>query len=69
MYTFSTVRLWINQPSTLQPLHNMHGQRVILIRYEDNGDFVQVAPISGNTLTMRVSVLCLSEGWPHFTGE
>ncbi len=57
-------RQWINQPSTHQPFHTMHGQRVIYISdYTHNT--VIVAPISGSAETMVIPSACLSPGWPE----
>lgn len=58
-----TCRYWINQPSTLQPLHKLHGERVIVLR-EDYPGTVTIAFLRGNIETALVSKLCLSTGWP-----
>lgn len=53
-----TYRAWINQPSTLQPLHNLHGKRCIV---QDTGeDYVYIWFTEGNVHSMRVSRLCFS---------
>lgn len=55
-------RMWINQPSTLQPLHHLHGTRVLAQHEYD--DTWQIYFLSGDTISMQASRLCLSEGWP-----
>lgn len=30
-------RGWVNQPSTFQPLHHLHGRRCIVVPYHDGG--------------------------------
>ena len=50
-------RMWINQPSTMQPLHHLHGTRVL-------ADGTKVYLLDGPTISMEVPSLCLSEGWP-----
>ena len=54
-------RMWINQPSTLQPHHKLHGANV-LAQPEQDG-FARVWFTSGPTISMEISVLALSEGW------
>lgn len=54
-------RMWINQPSTLQPLHKHHGTNV-LARHEQ-GDTWQIFFLSGDVISMQASKLSLSEGW------
>lgn len=52
-------RAWINQPSTLQPLHDMHGQRCIVADYGD--DCIDIYFTDGDTHSMRVHRLCVSQ--------
>lgn len=54
-------RFWINQPSTLQPCHDMHGLNVIA----ENGDseFVDVYFLDGETWSARIQRSALSKGW------
>lgn len=54
-------RMWVNQPSTLQPLHKHHGKNVLAI--PDGVGCMQVFWLSDRTISSRVPVLCLSEGW------
>jgi hypothetical protein len=55
-------RAWINQPSTLQPLHKLHGTRCIVV--EQYFDSVRVCFTNGDIVAMDVPTLCLSKGWP-----
>ena len=55
-------RFWINQPSTLQPLHKWHGVNVIA-PINDGRDWCYAYFTSGNTISMQVSRLELSPGW------
>jgi len=54
-------RMWINQPSTLQPHHKLHGTNV-LARHE-YGDTMQIFFLSGEVISQQVSRLALSPGW------
>lgn len=55
-------RAWINQPSTLQPLHRMHGTRVIALPSTE--DQCVVCPVDGDIVSLLVPKSCLSSGWP-----
>jgi len=53
-----TYRAWINQPSTLDILHNLHGQRCIV---QDTGDrLVRIWFTEGAVHSMEVPRKCLS---------
>lgn len=54
-------RAWINQPSTLQPLHRLHGTRVLAVAEYD--DIYRVYFLSGDTISQQVPAACLSIGW------
>ena len=54
-------RMWINQPSTLQPLHHLHGTNVLAHHEYDNT--WKVYFLSGDVVSMQVQSICLSEGW------
>lgn len=54
-------RAWINQPSSLQPLHARHGENVLACRDTDTCD--RVYPLSGPVVSLQVPRLSLSEGW------
>lgn len=54
-------RMWINQPSTLQPLHHLHGTNVLAeIEY---GDTLRIYFLSGDVVSQHANKLWLSEGW------
>lgn len=55
------VRKWINQPSTQQPLHNLHGTNVLAVREYDN--VWRIYFTSGSVISQQCSGLCLSDGW------
>ena len=50
-------RMWINQPSSLQPLHELHGRNVLTIDEET------VYFTCGEVVSMMVPQNTLSEGW------
>lgn len=52
------VRVWINQPSTLQPDHRLHGKKGIAIPEE--GKFVDIHFTDGLVHSMRIAKLSLS---------
>jgi hypothetical protein len=61
-------RMWVNQPSTLQPEHEHHGKNVLVM--EENGKLVEVYPgivyvwfTSGPIESQKMFTLSLSEGW------
>lgn len=56
-------RAWVNQPATTQPLHHMHGTRVL--RRPDGPGFAQIYFIDGPVHSMRVQTAALSDGWPE----
>lgn len=49
-------RMWINQPSTLQPLHHLHGTNVLAVGR-------RVYFLSGPVISMMVPERVLSRGW------
>lgn len=55
-------RMWINQPSTLDSLHHLHGMRVLAFR--EYGETYRAYLLSGLTESMQVPSLALSDGWP-----
>lgn len=55
-------RMWINQPSTLQPLHELHGVRVLTA--PDTDVCARAYFLSGDVISMQVPHVALSEGWP-----
>lgn len=56
-------RMWINQPSIQQPLHYMHGKKVLAVQ-EAGGDWT-IYFLSGELVSMTVLPECLSHGWPE----
>lgn len=54
------IRMWINQPSKLQPLHEYHGVNVLA---EQNKEFPTVYLTEGNIVSMVIHRLALSSGW------
>lgn len=59
----SMSRMWVNQPSTLQPLHEMHGVRVLAC--PDTDRTARAYFLSGDVIDMQVPREALSEGWPE----
>jgi hypothetical protein len=55
-------RMWINQPSALQPHHALHGTRVLAVH--EYNDTYCVFFLSGDTVNQQITKLALSEGWP-----
>ena len=61
-------RFWINQPSTLQPDHKLHGALVLAAPSGEKGDYCDIYFTSGETESQRIAKLSLSKGWPsHLT--
>lgn len=54
-------RAWINQPSTLQPLHRLHGTNVLVEWGFD--DEVRIYFLNGPIESQLASKLWLSLGW------
>lgn len=59
-------RMWINQPSTLQPDHALHGERVLVALSEwARGDAaIRVWFTHGGIISGMVRRLSLVPGWP-----
>lgn len=56
-------RMWINQPSTLQPAHKWHGLNVLAVRETDNPEMARVFFTSGDVISARIPANSLSKGW------
>ena len=60
-------RAWINQPSKHQPLHHLHGTKVLAAPEKDNERgkplMYRAYLLSGPVLSMRVPLTSLSMGW------
>ena len=54
-------RMWVNQPSTLQPLHNLHGTNVLAI-LEREGIY-RIYFLFGPVISQEAFALWLSDGW------
>lgn len=54
-------RAWINQPSTAQALHHLHGTNVLAV--PDVGSVTRVYFLFGDVLSQQVPTAALSEGW------
>lgn len=57
-------RVWINQPSTLQTHHNLHGTKV-LVDFSKDKSSPDVYFLGRGVHRMRVSAEALSSGWPE----
>jgi hypothetical protein len=55
-------RVWVNQPSTLQPLHEID-RTLGLAVYEDAG-YSRLYFLSGPVISCRAPNNALSDGWP-----
>jgi hypothetical protein len=53
-------RMWVNQPSGLQPYHGLHGKRVLYHKAEERIWF-----IDGPIENMLIKPEALSHGWPE----
>ena len=60
-------RMWVNQPSALQPCHRMHGCRVLAIMSTWTDSSVRVYFADGPIISAEVSPLSLSCGWPEIS--
>jgi hypothetical protein len=54
-------RMWINQPSNLQPLHKLHGTKVLA--NITNLDSTVIYFIDGDTISMTIPRNALASGW------
>lgn len=54
-------RMWINQPSTLQQHHDLHGTNVLAYREYD--ETWRVYFLSGNVISQQMLGRTLSPGW------
>ena len=56
-------RMWVNQPSTLQPLHHLHGTNVLAIRDSDSGrssGTMRIYFLSGPIVSQQTFRECLN---------
>ena len=56
-------RMWINQPSTAQPLHDLHGTNVLC--EDSKKEVVRIYFLSGDVVSQNAPRLCLDNGWGH----
>jgi len=54
-------RMWINQPSKLQPYHNLHGTNVLVIH--EGGDTYRAYFLNGDIIDQQIHQAALSPGW------
>ena len=61
-------RMWINQPSTIQGFHKLHGKLVLATRppLGDRRRFVQVYFTDGDIISQELPWSILSDGWPEY---
>lgn len=58
-------RYWVNQPSSLQPDHSMHGACVLAGESDDLSPGIRLAYFAfGPVISARLHVASLSPGWP-----
>ncbi len=58
-------RMWIDQPSTLQPLHKLNGVNVLAV--EETDVCMRVYFLQGDVISQQVPKICLSDGWTERT--
>lgn len=56
-------RMWVNQPSTLQPYHKLNGVRVLA--HLEYGDTFRIYFLSGSVISQQIDKTALSKGWPE----
>lgn len=56
-------RMWINQPSTRDVLHHLHGTNVLGYKEKRGRDMYRIYFLSGDIISMRVMNTALSNGW------
>lgn len=55
-------RMWINQPSKLQPLHELHGLNVLAVR-DESGECARIYCLNGWVISQQAPWSSLSDGW------
>lgn len=63
MNNMELARMWINQPSTLQPLHKMNGVNVLACPKRKGLATRRVYFLRGDIISQEVPSVILSEGW------
>ncbi|WP_455233396.1 hypothetical protein [Geopseudomonas aromaticivorans] len=56
-------RMWVNQPSTLQPDHHLHGTLVLAVPYTDRT--MDAYFLEGDVSSAVLLKESLSDGWPE----
>lgn len=56
-------RMFINQPSSSDSLHSMHGVKV-LVEGGGRGFIARVWPVSGSVVSLEIPRYYLGRGWP-----
>lgn len=56
-------RMWIDQPSTLQPHHRYHGRNVLAAPKNDDAAYVIIYLTQGPVVSFEVPESALSRGW------
>lgn len=59
----SVERYWVNQPSSSQVLHALHGTNVLAEKENWNPNFMKIHFLEGEIISMSVPKYCLSKGW------
>ena len=54
-------RMWVNQPSTSQPMHELHGKNVLAV--PDYPGSMTIYHLSGEIISSSALSLWLSPGW------
>ena len=64
---FHPQRMWVNQPSTLQPFHHRHGKKGLAAKTakRDQAIVFIVHDDSSTSEPLAMPALCLSHGWPN----
>ena len=55
-------RFWINQPSTSQPFHDLHGQSVLANPESFDGDYCDAFFAEGPVIVQRIQKIALTPG-------
>jgi hypothetical protein len=56
-------RMWINQPSTLQHGHSLHGR--LVLAYREVGETWRIYFLTGPVVSQQIDGAALSPGWPE----
>ena len=63
MKTQELKRMWINQPSTLQPLHSLNAVNVLAFAPVEDDEACKVYFLTGDIVSQMVPRGVLSAGW------